>query len=322
MIGRRGILGGGISVLASRALGQASDRIYRIGSIHIARRDAPQHRAFLEEMARLGFAEGRNLEIDEHGYGLRPDRFRAHAVALAQARVDAIYVGGDAGVAAAADATRTIPILGVVDDLVGTGYALSLAKPGRNVTGFSVLAALLDGKRQELLSELMPRTKHLAALGDRRVVRPEAMAALQQASAARGVTLDILLVTEADEIRPAVERAKALGAEGINVLATPLLFNNEHIVIEAARQLGLATMHQWPDSARKGGLAGYGPNMPQIYRTHVARIMARLLAGANPADIPIEQPTRLEMVLNRATANALGLELPASMLARADEVIE
>jgi putative ABC transport system substrate-binding protein len=320
MISRRAVLAGVGAASCGGARAQAPGRIYQIGSLHLAPRDAPQHVALLAELARLGFVEGRNIALDPQGYAMRWGDFPAHAARLAAAKVDAIYVGGDAGVRAAAAATGTIPILGVTDDIVGSGFARSLSNPGRNVTGVSILAPVLDGKRLELLMELLPGARTLAALGDA-TLKDEGVA-LRRIAQARGVDLHVLTVKTPDDIGPAIEAARAKGAEAINVLATPLLFNNERIIFDASRRLRLPTMHQWPDSARLGGLAGYGPNMPDVYRTQVARIMARLLNGVSPADIPIEQPTRFEFVVNRRIAALLGVEPPESILARADEVIE
>lgn len=320
MISRRAILAGCGAASTGAAWAQAPGRTYQIGSLHLAPRDAPQHLAFRTELARLGFLEGQNVALDPQGYAMRWGDFPAHAARLAAAKVDAIYVGGDAGVSAAAAATTTIPILGVTDDIVGSGYARSLSNPGRNITGVSILAPVLDGKRLELLMELLPRARTLAVLGD--ATLKDDGAALGLIARARGVDLHVLTVKNPGDIGPAIEAAHAKGAEAINVLATPLLFNNERIIFEASRRLRLPTMHQWPDSARVGGLAGYGPNMPEVYRTQVARIMARLLNGVSPADIPIEQPTRFEFVVNRRIAASLGIEAPESILARADEVIE
>src|SRR3979490_318036 len=157
-------LGGAAAVWPVAARPQELGRMYRFGSLDSAPRDASHQVAFFEEVRRLGFVEGQNLTVDWSGFGLRVDEFEEHALGLVKAQVDVILVGGDSAVRAAQRATTEIPILGLTDDMVGQGFVRSLAKPGGNTTGVTILASELDGKRQEILIEAMPGISRLAAL--------------------------------------------------------------------------------------------------------------------------------------------------------------
>jgi putative ABC transport system substrate-binding protein len=304
------------------ASAQEPGRIYRLGGLHQAPKDAPHHIALRQELRQLGYVEGQNLDVDGQGYGLRLEQFVAHAAEVADARVDVILAGGDPGVRAAMGATKTIPILALTDDMVGQGFVRSLAKPGGNVTGVSILASELDGKRQEILLLAMPGVRRLAALADVNTTRPGQLQALQDGARARSIELSIHRVTQADEIKAAIDAAKKSGAEALNVLASALLFNNRQIVLERAVAHRLPAVYQWPEIPEQGGLIGYGPSIVQLYRDVMARQLVRLLRGTMPADVPVEQPTKFELVINLKTAKVLGLTIPPSALARADRVIE
>jgi ABC-type uncharacterized transport system substrate-binding protein len=241
---------------------------------------------------------------------------------LVKAQVDVILAGGDAAVRAAQRATTKIPILALTDDMIGQGFVISLAKPGGNTTGVTILASELDGKRQEILIEAVPGARHIAALADTNVTRPLQLQALEDAARTRGVELSILRLTRPEEIAPALDAAKASGAEALNVLASALFFNNRTIILDRVAALSLPAMYLWPEWAEEGGLIGYGPRVIQLFRDVLSRQLAALLRGAKPADIPVEQPTRFELVVNLKAAKAIGHEVPAGLVLRADEVIE
>jgi len=243
-------------------------------------------------------------------------------VELVNAQVDVILAGGNLAIRAAQQATTTLPILGVTDDMVGSGLAASMAHPGANTTGVSLLATELDGKRHELLTELIPAARHIAALTDPNTTAPGQLQALQEAARTHGVDLDIRTAATPEEIKPAIDAAKASGAAGLNVLASPVLFVNRRLIFERAAALHLPAIYQWPEMAREGGLAGYGPSIVQLFRDVVSRQLVKLLEGAKPADLPVEQPTRFELVINLNTAKELGLTIPQTVLLLADEVIE
>ncbi len=302
---------------------QEPGRTYRLGGLFPSPRDAPQIVAMFEELRRFGFIEGQNLTVNYwRAYGLRVELLSEFAADLIKTQVDVILAGGDAGIRAAQQATATIPILAFTDDMVGSGLVSSLAKPGGNTTGVSLLATELDGKRQEILMEAVPGLRRMAALADTNTTAPRQLQALQGAARARGVELSIHRVANPDEIAPAIDAAKTLDAAAINVLASPLLFANRQVIIERAAALRLPAMYQWPEVAEQGGFVGYGPRIVQLFREMTARQLIKILRGAKPADLPIEQPTKFELVINLQTAKAIGHEVPAVLVLRADKVIE
>lgn len=300
---------------------QEPGRIYRIGNLFTAPRDAAQHVAFRDGLQRLGFLEDQNLSIDQNGYGLIAERFDEHAAELVRVGVDVIMAGGDAAVRAAQWATQTIPILALTDDMVGPGFVNSLARPGGNTTGVTILASELDGKRQEILSKAVPGARRIAALADSGVAKPEHLRTLEDAARAVSIELIIQKVAKREEIAQAIDAVQAADAKGLNVLASSLFFNNREIIFERVAALGLPAVYQWPEMANRG-LIGYGPSIVQLYRDVQTRQLAQLLRGAKPADLPVEQPTKFELVINLKIAKTLGLAVPSLLLAQADEVIE
>jgi putative ABC transport system substrate-binding protein len=284
-------------------------------------REAPQHVACFDELRRLGFIEGQNLAVDPRGFGLREQQFRETAATIVKSAPDAIVTAGGPSTRAAQEATKTIPILGTADDMVAEGLVASLARPGGNTTGVSLLAPELDGKRQDILMDAVPDERRMAALADPAISTPQHLQALQEAVRQRGVELAIFSARTLEEIVPAMNQAKAAGAAALNVLATPLFFFNQRVVIERAAALQMPAMYQWPEMAEAGGLAGYGPRITEWYR-QLARVLAKVLRGAKPADLPVEQPTNFELVINLQAAKAIGHEVPAGLVLRADKVIE
>jgi putative ABC transport system substrate-binding protein len=297
-------------------------RIYRIGGLHQAPHDAPHHVAFFAELQRVGIIEGQNLIIDRRGYGQRPERFAELVQEQINAQLDVILCGGEAAGRAAQQATTTIPIIVVADDMIRSGLVRSLAQPGGNTTGVSILASELDGKRQEILMEAVPGLRNMAILADPNTTAIQQLHALRDMTQVRGVEVSIHQVTRSEEIEPAIDAAKTSGASALNVLASPLLFNNRQIVLQRVEALRLPAIYQWPEMADQDGLLGYGPRIVQIYRDIIARQLVKILHGAKPADIPVEQPTRFELVINLKAARAIGHELPAGLVLRADKVVE
>jgi len=318
------LLGGAVvsSTTAQPLIAQEAGRTYRLGGLYLTQRASPQYPALFDELQRLGFVEGQNLLVDGHGYGLRADQLAEHASEVVKAQIDVILCAGDAAIRAAQQVTKTIPILAVTDDMVGSGLVRSLAKPDGNTTGVSLLATDLDGKRQELLMEAVPGVRRIAALADPNTTSPQRLQMLQDAARARGVELSIHRVTMPEEIVAAIDTAKSSGAAALNVLATPFLFAHRQIILQRVAALRLPAMYQWPETAEEGGFIGYGPRLIQIYRQIVARQLVKLLRGAKPADIPVEQPTSFELVINLRAAKAIGHEVPAGLVLRADKVIE
>ena len=316
------LIGGAAAAWPLSARTQEPGRIYRLGDLHLSPRNAPHNAALFDAVKPDGFIDGQNLVVDDHGFGLRVSELADHASAIVKANVDLIVCAGDPPVRAAQQATKTIPILALAPDMVRSGFVASLAKPGGNTTGISIFAAELDGKRQEILLEAVPGIRRMAALADANGTLPQQLQALQEAARARGVDLSIYRVAKADEIAGAIDAAKSSGAAALNVLASTLLYNNRQIIVPRVAALGLPAIYQFPAMAEEGGLIGYGPRLDQIYRDIFARQLVKLLRGIKPADIPVEQPTKFELVVNLKAAKAIGLTISEPFLPRADKVIE
>jgi putative ABC transport system substrate-binding protein len=189
------------------------------------------------------------------------------------------------------------------------------------LTGISILATELDIKRQEILIEMVHASRHIAALADPGVTAATHLDELRNAAAKRGVELSIYPVHGPEEIVAAIDQAQADEATALNVLASAFLHANRKIILDRTAALRLPAIYQWSETAEEGGLAAYGPRFAMLYR-QLARQLVKLLHGAKPADIPIEQPTEFELVINLNTAKALGLTIPEAMLDRADKVVE
>ena len=278
--------------------------------------------AFFDELKVLGFVEGQNLKIVAGGgFDLREDQMADVAATLAKAAPDVVLGIGDAAIRAAQQSASTVPIVALSTDLVASGFVRSLAHPGGNTTGISVLGFEVNGKRLEILMQVVPSAQRIAVLTEPSVTQPAELEALENAARARGVELVIFTARVPEEITPAMDKAMAPGANALNVLSAPLFSFKRRIVIERAAALGLPAIYEWPEIAEEGGLIGYGPRLTPIYR-QLARLVVKVLRGAKPEDLPVEQPTSYELVINLTTAKALGLTIPESFLVRADKVIE
>jgi ABC-type uncharacterized transport system substrate-binding protein len=320
---RRGLLKVGlVSAISARAGAQPARRIHRIGCLFSAPETAPHQMALLEGLRRSGFVEGENLSIDRRGYGLRPDQFEYHAAELVRTGVDVILAGGDPAVRAAQRATTTIPILALTDDMLGQGFVRSLAMPGGNTTGVTIFASELDEKRQDILIQTIPDVRQIAGLADSNTDSALHLTALSDSARSRNVELFTHSVKEAGEIVSAIDKARTECAKGLNVLASALFFNNRGIIFGRVAELRLPAIYQWPEMADEGGFMAYGPSIVQLYRDVQTRQLVSILNGAKPADLPVEQPTKFELVINLATAKAIGLSPPPGVLAQADRVIE
>jgi putative ABC transport system substrate-binding protein len=294
------LVGGAAAAWPLGTRAQEPGRIYRLGELHLSLRSDPWNIALFDAVKPDGFIEGQNLVVDDHGFGLHIDQLADHATAVVKAQVDLITCAGEPAVRAAQQATKSIPIFAVANDMVRSGFVASLAKPGGNTTGVSILATELDGKRQEMLLEVVPGVRRMAALADANDTLPQQLQALQDAARARGVELSIYRVAKAEEIAGAIDAAKASGATALNVLASAMLNNNRQIILPRVAALGLPAIYQFPVVAEEGGLIGYGSSLEQIYRDVGARQLVKLLRGVKPAEIPVEQPTGFELVVRSA----------------------
>jgi len=306
--------------LATRA--QEAGRTYRLGGLSAGPRDAPYFVAMFESLRRLGFIEGQNVAVYWRSFAPDVDRVSDFAADLVKADVDAILASGDLATRAAQGATQSIPILATSDDMVRSGLVNSLARPEGNTTGISMFSTELDGKRQEILIEAVPGLRRMAALADSATTAFRQLQSLQDAARARNVELSIQRITRPEEIAAAIDAAKTWGAAALNVLASPVLFGNRQIVLERVAALRLPAIYQFPEVAQDGGCVAYGPRLVKIFGELVTRLLVKLLRGTKPADVPVEQPTKFDLVFNLKTAKALGLTIPPTLLATADEVIE
>ena len=324
MIDRRKIIalvGGATLAWPLELHGQEPGRVYRLGwLVPTAQPGRPYFAAFADELRRSGFVEGQNLQVDFRA-PVPLDKAGDIAQVVVAAGVDAIFTSGNPLIRSVQEATRTVPLVVIADDLVLSGLVRSLAHPDGNTTGVSILATELDGKRQQLLMELVPGGRHIAALAEDGVTAPEQLHTLEAAARAHSVELSLYRVAKAEELVPAIDSAHAAGAEALNVLASTLFSVNQKLVIDHAAALKLPAIYQWPEEAEAGGLAAYGPCQSAMARQN-ARQVVKIFHGAEPGDLPVEQPDRFELVINLKTAKALGLTIPEAMLDRADKVVE
>ena len=241
---------------------------------------------------------------------------------LTQLKVDVLVVGSDAGALAAKNAATGLPVVFTgVSDPVGLGLVSNLGRPGGHMTGVALAwDAAFGGKWLELLKELVPRMSHAAVLWSTALV-PTFGKSLQDAGKARGVTVEMFQVTDADRFSAAFAAMSSKSIEGFIVVAEPLTVVHRARIAELAARERLPTVAGFGDFPRAGGLMGYGVSLPDMY-AQAAVYVVKILKGAKPADLPVEQPTKLELVINAKTAKALGLTIPQAILLRADQVIE
>jgi len=282
----------------------------------------PSVGAFLQRLHELGWTEGRTIAIEYRWGEGRVDRFVEIAAEFVRRKVDVIVTYGAPPVIAAKQATSVIPIVfAVAGDPVGNALVASLSHPGGNVTGLSIQGTDLGGKRLELLREAVPELRRLAILAN--VDAPGAvleMNEVQAAARALGLQVVTLEIRRAEDIAPAVETLKGR-TDALYVCVDALVDTHQTRINTLALAVRQPTMHGIRDYVEAGGLMSYGPNFPDLFR-RAADLVDKILRGAKPADIPVEQPTKFELVINLKTATALGLSVPSSLLARADEVVE
>jgi putative ABC transport system substrate-binding protein len=278
-----------------------------------------------EALAALGHVDGSTIRLDFRLAEGDVERFPEMAAALVRDKPNVIVAQGEATARAAQAATRTIPILATTNDLVASGLIASLAKPGGNMTGISLLVTELDAKRLEVLTELAPAGRRFGVLNDPAISQAPGLQALAVTARARGVELLTVDVHGPQELAPALASLRAGGAEGVNILSSPLfyghLYGHRDQIGPLLLQHKLPAMCEWREMTASGCLASYGTTLREVYAIEAA-LIDKLLKGARPGDTPAQQPTRFELVVNLKTAKALGLNFPPSILGRADEVTE
>ena len=278
--------------------------------------------AFVQRLRELGWVDGRNVAIEVRWAEGRSERASEVVADFARMKVDALVTSGTPTTLAAKQATSVIPIVfAVANDPVGSGFVASLSRPGGNITGLSLQSTDLAGKRLELFREVVPDLRRLAIMAH--VGNPGAvleLAEVQAAARALGLEVATLEIRRAEDIAPAFEALN--GRVDALYIETDALISTHRIRINTlALAARLPTMHSVRAYVEAGGLMSYGPNYTDLFR-RAGELVDKILRGAKPADIPVEQPTKFDLAINLTTAKALGLEVPPTLLARADEVIE
>jgi putative ABC transport system substrate-binding protein len=309
-----------LTMLAGTAMAQP-ERIRRVGLLTPISSAAEFFRTFaLPVLQQQGFAEGRNLTL-EVILG-PPEQMSALARDLVATNPDVIVAISSSPLVAASTVTNTIPIVAFGADPVSVGLATTFARPNRNVTGISIVSAELDAKRLQLLAEALPGVRRMTAL-----VLPslptaqESQRLLREAAAVIGVSLSIIAADKPEAYAPAFAAIERSGSGAVVVMANPIFARDTEQIASLALTKRQPTICEWREMAERGCMLSYGPSRSGLY-TRLGEYVGRILGGAQPADLPIEQPTAFELIVNQRIASQLGVQVPSSFLARADEVIE
>ena len=316
------LLGGAAAwPLAARA--QQAGKIRAIGLLSPASRSPSVVPALFDALAELGWIEGKNLVVERRYAENRLERLPELAAELVRLNVEVIVANGTLGPLAAKRATSTIPIvMTAAGDPLGSGLVASLARPGGNVTGISLMAPDLGGKRLELLKELLPRLARVAVLWNAANPYPAIVfKETQAAGRTLGIEVQSLEVRGPDDFDGAFDTARKQRPDALITVEDPLTFSHQKRIADFATGQQLPSLYGFREFVVAGGLMSYGANVADLFR-RAASYVDKILKGAKPADLPVQQPTTFELVINVKTARALGLEIPPTLLARADEVIE
>ncbi len=326
---RRTFLAGTGAVLLATPLAaeaQQGGRVYRLGQLFIVAPPSPDQRmgrtSLLTPLRELGYVEGQNLVFEPRYAEGNPDRLPALARELVGLRVDVIVAVGSSSIRAAKEATTTVPIVmyGGVDP-VATGIVASLARPGGNITGILIAAGnTLADKRLEIMKEAVPQAARIAFLAAEDPGFGPQVEEARKAAASLGTKLTVVEVRAGNYDR-AFASIVAERAGAVVIGASPFFFRDRQRIIELAAKHRLPAIYEWFEQVKDGGLMAYGPNQSGLVQ-RVAAYVDRIFKGAKPGDLPIEQPTKFDLVINLKTAKALGLTIPQSVLGRADELIQ
>ena len=331
MITRRDLLGSALALAATgRVRAQAPAKVWRVGYLNLRAGPGPADAAFVRGMRELGYVEGRNLVIEYRWAANDFTRMQPLADELARLPVDVFVTASTPGVTAATRAPGRIPVVVcAVADLVRTGFAASLGKPGGVVTGMTLQSNDLARKRLQLVREIVPGASRIGVLTLRipdgaadvnRLPRDALMVEMDDAARRLGVTLVAVEAGDAGELPGAFERLQRAPVQAVFVQANPLTLQYTKRVAELAAAHRLPALSELRSFAEAGGLVAYGPDLSEMYR-RAASFVDRIFRGAQPGDLPVEQPEKLELVINLKAAQALGLAIPQPVLLRADEVI-
>jgi putative ABC transport system substrate-binding protein len=318
------LLGGGAAAWPLTAGAQQGERMRRIGVLSAAAPSVASHwvAAFVQTLRELGWAENRNIVFEARWANGRTDRLAEIAAEFVRLKVDLIFTWATEPALVAKQATSSIPIVfALATDPVGSGLVASLARPGANATGLSIQNIDLIGKRIELLRELVPALSRLAVVANVAQSDPaREMHEVEGAARRVGFAVAALELRRAEDIVPAFE-ALDRRAEALFVVGDPLTYTHREEINGLAAGARLPAIYANSDFVAAGGLISYGTNFPDLFRRG-AHYVDKILRGAKPGDIPVEQPVKFDLAINLRTAKALGLDLPPTLLARADEVIE
>jgi len=317
------VAAGGVIAMPAVARAQQAGKVHRIGFLSLQSGLTSTTDAFPQGLGELGYVEGRNLIIEYRWAAQKEERLPELAAELVRLKVEVIVTAAAPTIEAARRATSTIPIvMAAVADPVGSGLVTSLARPGGNVTGLTALSTELAGKRLQLVREVVPKATRVAVLAYHgtsatRLFLEQMRAAAQQ----MGVQLVVQEVNEAGGLPGAFTTMQRERAQALIVQVTPFSADNAKRIVELAAQHRLPAMYDVRSFVDAGGLVSYGPSLPEMFH-RAAFYVDRILKGAKPADLPIEQPTKFELVINMKAAKALALVIPPAILGRADEVIQ
>jgi len=321
------VLGGATAAWPLAARAQQPERVRRIGILLATAADDAEFQAwvgaFLQALALLGWTIGRNVRIDTRWATANAVEIRRHAAELAALAPDVILAHGASTVGPLLQATRTVPIVSpVVGDPVGAGFVDSLARPGGNVTGFMSTEYSMAAKWLELLKETAPSVTRMAILRDAsQGSGTSQFAAIATVAPALNVNVNPINMGDADQITQSIESFARAPNGGLIITAGGASLRHRDLIVKLAARYKLPTVYYERIFVTAGGLISYGPDFVEQYR-RAAGYVDRILKGEKPADLPVQMPTKYELVINRKTAQALGLTIPSSLLARADEVIE
>jgi putative tryptophan/tyrosine transport system substrate-binding protein len=304
------------------ASAQQPTKVARIGHLSATAASDPARReAFLQGLRELGYVEGKNIIIEwRHGEG-EADRLPVLATELVRLKVDVIVTAGPEGTVVAKAATSTIPIVMTQDpDPVANGFVASLARPGGNITGLSTLSAELSGKRLELLKEILPRLSRVAVFDNSTGGNAQVLKETKHTANALGVKLQYLDVQSPKDIEPAFRAASKARADAVLMLPNSVHFAQRTYIAELAIKSRLPVIYGRPEYGESGGLMTYGVSFTDLDR-RAAYYVDKILKGAKPAELPVEQPMKFEFIINLRAAKQIGLTIPPNVLARADKVI-
>jgi ABC-type uncharacterized transport system substrate-binding protein len=319
-------MAGGLLAAPRAAEAQQAGRIPRIGVRDFGTPESPEVKAIREGLRELGYVEGQNLAVEYRFTEGKPERLPALAQDLVRLAPDVIVTRASPATRAAKGATSAIPIVMVTGvDPVREGFVRSLARPGGNITGVTFLTSELSAKRLELLKEVLPKLQRVAVLV--RTQDPQRFAGdreteeTKRAAQSLGVQLQIIPTRAGDELDEAFQAMTRQHAEAVTNLPSPIFFDQRQRIADLATRHRLPSMHAFRGYVEAGGLMSYGTDVLAAFR-RAGAFVDKILKGANPANLPVEQATKFELVINLKTATALGLTIPPAVLARADEIIQ